>query len=341
MNLRRGKVFIIIIVLLFVFIGVKVASIINNPLKITTDTIVEIKKGDSFYSILDKLDNQSLLNSKEVVKVYIKISKNKIDIKEGNFILKPGMSLKEIIDTLNSAPAFETIRVTIPEGYTIEKIAKVLEQNNICTYDEFISAVESYNLPEYVKDDSSKRYSLEGFLFPDTYFFNDKTTPDEVIKIMLQNFERVMNDIQKENNITINKSDYEKIVTIASLIQNETRLQSEAPIISSVIYNRLKKGMNLKIDATVIYALGYHVDLVLNSHLKIDSLYNTYKNSGLPIGPISNPGKIALEAAIKPAETDYLFYLLKDVTGQNPEHYFTNSDVDFMKKRQEYGYNNL
>lgn len=342
MNLKKIKIVIIsVIVALFIFGGYMIYNGINNPLDISNQVEIEVKSGDSFYSVLDKLNNDDILKSKSIIKMYTKLTKAEINMKEGTYILKPDMDIKDIIEVLNSNPAYSTIIVTIPEGYTIEKIAKTLEKSNVCSYDEFITAVENYQLPEYVKKDSNKRYSLEGFLFPDTYHFNEHTTANDVIKTMLTNFENVILKIEKDKNISIKKEDYEKIVNIASLVQNESRLQSEAPVIASVIFNRINKDMKLQIDATVIYALGYHVDFVLNSHLAIDSKYNTYMYSGLPVGAISNPGKIAIEAVISPANTDYLYYLLKDVTGVNPEHYFTNSDIDFMNKRQEFGYNDI
>ena len=342
MNLKKSKLLIFIIVILIIsFISYKTFSVINDPFNITEKTIVEVKSGDTFYSVLDSLDEKGIIKGKSIVKLYTKLTGSTVDLHEGSYEIYPNNSVEEFIKILNESPTLGTMVVTIPEGYTVEKIAKVLEKSNMFTYDEFISAVKNYKVPEYVKVDSNKRYNLEGFLFPDTYHFNENTTPDEVIKIMLDNFENVMKSIEDELKLTIKKEDYDTIVTISSLIQNEARLESEAPIISSVIRNRLKDGMKLQIDATVIYALGYHVDTVLNSHLEIDSLYNTYKYSGLPVGAISNPGKVAIKAAIEPANTDYLYYLLKDVTGENPEHYFTNSDEDFMNKRQEFGYNDI
>lgn len=339
---RKSKYILLGCIIVFICIlSLKIFNVINNPLTISQTSTIEVKEGSSLFKVLDQLEEQNMLKGKAIIKFYTKALKKDINIHTGNFILNPGISLDRLLTILTSTPSYNTIVVTIPEGYTIDKIAKRLEENSICTYDEFIKAVEDYELPEFIKDDSNKRYNLEGFLFPDTYHFTDTTTPTQVIDIMLNNFQNVMSNIQKELNITINYEDYNKIITIASLIQNECRVDDEARTISSVIYNRLNKSMNLQIDATVIYALGQHVETVLNSHLKIDSPYNTYKYSGLPVGPISNPGRLAIEAAINPEETDYLFYLLKDITGVNGEHYFTSSDEDFMNKRQEFGYNNI
>lgn len=342
MNLKKHKAKMIIGLVIIIVITTLIASFFvvnNNPLTITETSTIEVKDGDTFYNVLDKLNDEGKLKGLPFVKIYSKLSREKINIMKGKFTLEPEMSTKDLINVLKSTPLVDANVITIPEGYNVEKIAKELDENQICKYDDFINAVKNYNLPEYIKIDANKRYNLEGFLYPDTYHFAKNTNPDEIIKTMLNNFENVISKVEKELNIKIKKEDYEKIVTIASLIQNECRVPSEAEKISSVIYNRINKDMKLQIDATVIYALGYHVDLVLNSHLAIDSPYNTYKYSGLPLGAISNPGKASIIAALNPADTDYLFYLVED-----PEvgsHFFTGSDNEFMKKREELGYNDI
>ena len=151
---------------------------------------------------------------------------------------------------------------------------------------------------------------------------------------MILRFEEVFNEIEKDLNIEVENNDIEKIITIASIIEKEARLDSERALISSVIYNRLNDDRMLQIDATVIYALGEHIDKVYLKHLEVDSPYNTYDNYGLPIGPISNPGSESIKAALNPEKTDYLFYVLKD----DNSHYFTEDENDFMNKLKELGY---
>jgi UPF0755 protein len=118
------------------------------------------------------------------------------------------------------------------------------------------------------------------------------------------------------------------------MIEKEAKVQKDRPLISSVIYNRLDKNMKLEIDAAVIYALGYHVDVVLNKHLEINSPYNVYKYEGLPAGPIASPGINCIKAAVLPEKTDYLYYILQ----KDNSHYFTKSYDDFLKKKKELGY---
>ena len=152
--------------------------------------------------------------------------------------------------------------------------------------------------------------------------------------MMLFRFEQVLNQVKDENGIDIQDEKVEKAITIAAMIEKEARFDTDRPLISSVIYNRLEKGMKLQLDATVLYALGYHVDVVLNRHLEVDSPYNTYKYEGLPVGPICNPGIKSIKSALLPTKTDYLYYILqKDGT-----HYFSNNYDDFLNKKNELGY---
>ena len=152
---------------------------------------------------------------------------------------------------------------------------------------------------------------------------------------MLDKFQSVMKEVESETGVTVPTDEIDEVVTKASLIEKEARTEKDRPLISSVIDNRIEKNMPLQIDATVIYALGKHVDKVLYKHLEVESPYNTYKNKGLPVGPIANPGKPSLIAALEPAKTDYIYYLLNPKTG---EHYFTNSYSEFEKKKVEFGY---
>ena len=218
--------------------------------------------------------------------------------------------------------------------YTIDDIAEKLEENNICNSKEFIDSVKNYELPKYISNNPNKRYNLEGFLFPDTYSFNKNENADFIIKTMLNRFEKVWQEIVEDLNISIPEEEIEKKVNVASIIEKEAVVDSERSFISSVIYNRIAIGMPLQIDATVIYSYGYHIEKMYEKYLEIDSPYNTYMYYGLPIGPISNPGRASLMAALKPEKTDYLYYLLES----EYTHYFTDNYDDFLRRKEELGY---
>lgn len=325
---------IIIIVILFLSLIVNFTKTIKKPLDINSDVVIKVNEGDSFYSIINKLAEDDKIKGIPFIKLYVKVLGKNIEVKQGEYVLEKDMSLKELIETLTDESLLNILRFTVPEGYTIDDIAEKLEVEGVCSKEDFILAINEFDLPKYVKVNSEKKYNLEGYLFPDTYLIKVGETPKEIIEKMVLRFEEVLKIAMTETNTNIKEDDIETVITIASMIEKEARVNEERPLISSVIVNRLKDGMMLQIDATVIYALGEHVSTVLESHLEIDSPYNTYRNYGLPIGPISNPGLESIKAAIKPAETDYLFYVLQD----EKTHYFTNSDVDFMNKLEELGY---
>lgn len=325
---------IIIILVLFISFLITFISVINKPLKTDSDIVIKVNEGDSFYSIINSLSKEGKIKGIPFIKLYVKVLGKNIDIKQGEYVLQKELSVDKLIEALTTESSFNIVKFTVPEGYTIEDIAKKLEDEGICSKNDFLLAIKEYELPKFVKVDSRKKYNLEGYLFPDTYLLNVGDTPKEIVLKMVSRFEEMLKKATEETNTTVKDKDIETVVTIASMIEKEARIDRERPLISSVIINRLNDGMMLQIDATVIYALGEHVETVLEKHLEIDSSYNTYRNYGLPIGPISNPGLESIKAALKPEETDYLFYVLQD----NETHYFTNSDVDFMNKLRELGY---
>lgn len=325
---------ILLLINLAVFI-VKYNSIKKNPLESNNSTITfKVENGESLHGLFQRLNNEDILRSSFFSKIYIKFNDVKESIKPGTYTVSSDINLSDFISVLTEGKVSEA-KVTFPEGYTVDDIANKLEESGVCTKEEFIKAVKEYPLPSFIKPNKERKYELEGFLFPDTYTLPKGTTPTQVVEMMLNRFEQVMSEIQSELGITIPNEEYEKYVTIASMIEKEARDDSERPEIASVIYNRLEKGMPLQIDATVLYALGEHKDTVLYKDLKVDSPYNTYKIKGIPVGPICNPGKPSLLAAIRPAKTDYIYYLLNP---SDNKHYFTNSYEDFLAKKKEFGY---
>lgn len=339
MNILKNKKRIIILFLL-ILVGILFIFFnraLKHPLKASEDIIINVQSGDSLYNVLNRLDENNQISFLPIIKAYIKVTSPVVDIKPGEYKLHKEMSVKDIINTLNTEEGINVIQFTIPEGFTIDEIANKLEVEGICSSEEFIEAIVSYELPSYVQESKLKRYNLEGFLFPDTYKFSKNSDPNELIDKMLARFEEIWNSALEQTNVKVKNEDVEKVITIASMIEKEARVDDERPIIASVIYNRLK-GLNghkkLQIDATVIYALGKHVETVLNEHLLIESPYNTYLIEGLPVGAIGNPGLPSILGALDPESTDYIYYVLQD----DNRHYFTNNDEDFVEKLEELGY---
>ncbi|AOR23194.1 endolytic transglycosylase MltG [Clostridium taeniosporum] len=309
---------------------------ISKPLKSNDEVVsVEVRNGEGIYSVLDRLNRENKLSNEYFIKLNLMLNRKQISLQEGIYEVKSNANLTELINTLNNQENNKnTKKLVIPEGYTIDEISSKIEKEGICSKEDFIKAVKKYKLPDFIKENSKKRYNLEGFLYPDTYFIQNGATAESIVNTMFKRFLQILSEVENENGIDIKDSEIERTISTASMIEKEARYDYDRDLISSVIYNRLKRNMKLQLDATVIYGLGYHVDVVLNKHLAIDSLYNTYKYTGLPIGPIANPGKASIKAALFPKETDYLFYILK----KDGYHYFTNNYGDFLKKKQELGY---
>lgn len=341
--MRKYKPFrkLILLLMLFLFViglvfAISYKKVIDKPLKSSDDKIIiEVNQGEGFYDILNKLDEENKLSSKLLLKVKLSIDKLDIKLREGIYEIDTNITLEQLINSLeNDADDIDLVKLTIPEGYSVEDIATTVEEKGVCSKDEFLEAVKNYQLPDFVKSNDKKRYNLEGYLYPDTYLIEKGTDANFIIKIMLNRFEQILKQLKDKTEVDIKDEEVEKIITIASLIEKEARVKEDRPLISSVIYNRLEKNMKLQLDAAVIYALGYHVDVVLNRHLEIDSPYNIYKYKGLPVGPIANPGIDSIKAALIPEKTDYLYYVLKE----DGSHYFTSSYDDFLNKKKELGY---
>lgn len=326
-------VVITFVVIISIFLGA-FKSVIDRPLKINSKEEIVISEGDSFYSVLNNLKNENKIRNITFIKLYTKIFNNSIEVLPGRYQVDRDITLKELLLTLSESSKHNYINFTIPEGYTIDDIAEKLEQQGITSKEKFIEAVLTYPLPDFVKVNSNKRYNLEGYLFPDTYQLQLGIEPTEIVDKLVKRFIEVWNEVVSELKVTIADEDIEEFITIASVIEKEARVDEERPLIASVIKNRLEIGMPLQVDATVIYAHGYHIDTVLYKHLEIESPYNTYINNGLPIGPISNPGVPSIISALKPEKTDYLYYLLET----EKSHYFTNDYDDFLRRKDELGY---
>ena len=222
----------------------------------------------------------------------------------------------------------QTVTIMFPEGYSIDMMAKRLEDKKIFQADEFLAAVKKTDLykNKWIQDIpkvKGVKYRLEGFLYPDTYNIYKKSKPQDLVQKMLDNFEQKYNELEKSYK---GKHSMYELASIASMIEREASVEEERPIIAGVIENRLAKKMKLQIDPTVLYSITdgmYDAKKVYYKDLKVDSPYNTYKNVGLPAGPICNPGYTAWEAAMNPEKHDYLYYRT-DGSGKDT-HVFTKT----------------
>ncbi|MGM0501742.1 MAG: endolytic transglycosylase MltG [Bacillota bacterium] len=298
----------------------------SKLLGIETKKVVSVESGSTLNNIAQQLKEEQLIVDPLLFKVYIRLRGVAPELKAGYYRFDSGMTMIQIVDKL-LAGEMATYKLTVPEGITIEQLALRLTERGI-SKDEFLAVARNKEL-DFLNLDLETRneilYPLEGYLFPDTYQIPYGSSAQEVINIMLQGFKSRILSLEQQ----IKNSNYSvrEIITIASLIQAEGKLDNELPIISSVIYNRLKNRMKLQIDATIQYILPERKTRLLYSNLKVDSSYNTYLNYGLPPGPINNPGLAAIKAALNPAETDYLYY----VAVGDGEHKFSTSYREHLR----------
>ncbi len=303
-------------------------KVVNNPLASSSAKVdFEIKSGQTLTDVIEGLNSRGLIKDKKKVLDYIK--KNGMDTKvvPGKYSISNSVSLYNLVQYMNTGILDDVpVKLTIPEGYNVEEIAAALEAKGIISKSEFLKSCKEYKLPGYIKNDLNRKYALEGYLFPDTYEFYKGSSGKAIIDKMTSTFKQVVNEISKNTGQTITNDELDKYITMASVVEKEAKVQSERGKVASVFYNRLKIGMNLQSCATVLYSLGYHKDKLSNSDLTVNSPYNTYQVSGLPEGPISNPGKACIEAAISPDKTDYLYFVSKN----DGTHFFSNNYNEFL-----------
>lgn len=265
--------------------------------------------------------------------LYGKGADSQFVLRSGIYYISPSMNIAEIQQVLSSGQQ-EYIKVSLPEGLTISKIAAELEENRICSAADFIKVCKN---PSFASENGISGESCEGFLFPDTYFLTAGMTAESVAKIMIQNFFEKITSIPALSQM--NSADLYQTVILASIVEREYRVEDEAPLIASVFKNRLRRNIGLYSCATVEYILTEiegrpHPDRILIEDTKIDSPYNTYKWAGLPPGPISNPGLVALKASANTPKTDYYFFQVVDPSAGR--HVFTTTFDDHIQSHNLY-----
>jgi UPF0755 protein len=292
---------------------------------------IDIPKGTGSSEIADLLANAGVIANPNMLRLKLRLSPTSGTLKAGVYDLTTGLDYDAVIAQLRQGPPIQYVTVTIPEGYTLEQIALRVEEKTGIASAEFLSLAKTgAKRFQYSFLTGAGGESLEGYLFPKTYRVKVGSNARDVIDLMLRQFAKETSGLDLTYPASRNLS-LQDVVTIASMIERETRVQSDRPLVSSVIYNRLAKGMLLEIDATVQYVVGNKPRL-LYSDLRVDSPYNTYRNRGLPPGPIASPGLASLEAAAAPAQTGYLFYVL---TGKDGTHSFAATNAEFLKLKAE------
>jgi len=304
--LRAATILTSLFLLIIVAAGMG-AWLILAPFGPSAETFVEVAPGSTSARIAQQLESAGIVRSQYAFDLLRWVRRGKL--KAGEYRFDHPATLIEVYDRINRGDVF-TVAVTVPEGANIFDIASRLEQAGIGTRRQFLEAQP--RLTDLVADLDPAAKTLEGFLFPDTYRFQRKATPLQIATAMVKRFRVVAAELGLKENV-------HGVVTLASLVERETAIASERPLVASVFENRLARHMPLMTDPSVIYGLEVH-DLwrgeIYASDLKRDTPYNTYLHPGLPPGPVANPGMLSLRAAMTPAHTSYLYFV---AAGANPQ----------------------
>ncbi len=280
----------------------------------TKSTEIEVKKGESLKEIARNLSEERVINNPFLFSLYVKLLRKDKDLKSGFYVFLSRMTISQVAEKIISGET-EKERITFPEGWASEKMAEKLEKEKICKSSEFEKVVRDN--PEEILSDypqltsllqNEKIDSLEGFLFPDTYYLEKRENADDVVKKMVSNFSRkISGNILKD--IKTQKRSFYDILKIASLLEKEVRSYDDKRVVSGILWKRLDNGIALQVDATISYITGKKTTKFYAEDLQTDSPYNTYRYKGLPPTPICNPGIDSIKAALYPRSSEYWYYL--------------------------------
>ncbi|HVO39135.1 MAG TPA: endolytic transglycosylase MltG [Spirochaetia bacterium] len=298
------------------------------------DRLFSIQRGESLSRISERLQGEGYIRFAPLLDVIGRVSGTQGAFKAGYYRIPAGASTLAVHSLLvEGAQSLE--KLTIPEGWTLGKIARHLEAQGVCSAADFMAAARS---PELLAKYGVQGTSLEGYLYPDTYLVPRPFPAETMVDLMVRTFFDTMGGIHP----AWREMPPEKLrdtLIVASIVEREYRIADEAPLIASVFYNRLKRNIGLESCATLEYIITEiqqkaHPEYITIDDEKVDSPYNTYKWAGLPPGPISNPGKTALTAAFHPAQTAYLYFVLKDP--EAGRHFFSRDLTEHIQAKRLY-----
>lgn len=339
-NIAEGVIYvggILLISFILATIGWRWAGDVLALNKEPVTASVTITEGESLGDVTAELKEKGLVKYGYLFQLFASFTHKAEKITAGSYELSTVMDYSALLNNISSTSAYrETVTVTIPEGYTVEEIFKLMENKGVCSYDDLLKTAQKETFDfDFLKDVKTKEEKrLEGYLFPDTYEFYKGADAKSVINTMLKNFDDRF-DSKMEAEMQLLGYSKNDIIIMASIIEKETDGGDQRNI-ASVIQNRLKntwatpKGY-LQVDSTIQYLLKERKEKLTDKDLEIDSPYNTYKNPGLPIGPICNPGLTAIEAALEPNKTNYYYFML----GKDGTTHFFDTEASFLAFKAE------
>jgi len=292
-----------------------------------SEKVITVLPGQHFKMIASHLEEAGIIRESLRFKLFARFKGYDKRIKAGEYKLSGALSPRQVLEIMVSGKV-ALYRITIPEGYNLVQIAGIISKMGLAEAPVFIRSATD---PAMVNALGVEAGSLEGYLFPDTYHFPKGLPLNEIMGTMVNRFREIFSTEWQERARQMDMSVHQ-VVTLASIIEKETGAAFERPLIASVFHNRLAKGMRLSSDPTVIYGIKNFDGNLTRKHLTTATPYNTYLNKGLPPGPIANPGLASLEAALYPAETDYLFFVSK----KDSTHQFSTTFKEHSRAVKKY-----
>lgn len=332
--MKKLLVFLLIVLLAA---GGTVGYMLGSSAKAAKTAHVIIAEGSGTADIAKELKKKGVFRSETGFLIRLMTSPYRGKLQFGEYDIKEGMTVTEIFDLMVSGKgANVTINITVPEGYSAEQIGALCEKKELFTKEEFLKAVstkEGYDFAwlDQVEENKDKKYILQGYLYPDTYNVYKDASPKDVVTLMLKGFE----EHYKQVDVKDSEKTMDEIVNEAAIIEKETAVPSERATVAGVIENRLDKGMRLEVCPSALYPLTdgmYDKTTVSYKDTKVDSPYNTYRNKGLPAGPICNPSVESMEAAVSPESHEFYFYHTKEKGSK--EHVFTKTYEEHVKSQK-------
>ncbi len=280
---------------------------------------ISIHSGMNAEAIAELLKKQQVIDSTYSFRLMAKLNGADANFKTGDYAFYRHMDNRKVLEMLVAGKT-STLRITVPEGYSVEQIARSLDEKGIVSEKAFCSAAEKFRAYDYMAGNSRTKYQAEGFLFPDTYEVGGDFKAEDIMKMMAGQFDHELTPAMRERAAAMNLS-IRELVILASLVEKEAQMEEDRPIIAQVFLNRLKAEMPLQSCATIQYILGNPKAELSIQDTKIESPYNTYLHQGLPPGPIGNPGLASIKAVLYSDPTDYMYF----VADKDGRHHFSRT----------------
>ncbi|WP_284637999.1 endolytic transglycosylase MltG [Paenibacillus silviterrae] len=306
-----------------------------------TGVRISYPKGTGLQELAAQLEEKDVIRNAKAFILFVKYKGEGTRFQAGEYMMYPGMKLESIVSQLNRGETVkeETVRLTVPEGFTIRQIAEKVAELGMDA-DSFVTAARDYQGGEgqairQIPANPAIRERLEGYLFPETYEWKKGASPQDMLDRMAQELDKRLQQLPADwqQVMAQRKLNLHEVMTIASLIEREVVLDEERPLVAGVIHNRLNKRMPLQIDATIQYLFDKQKDRLFEKDLQVESPYNTYLHTGLPPGPIASPSLASIRAALYPEETKFLFYVTKKDGSKG--HLFAETYEEHLKNIAE------